>query len=117
MYYIVLEIYIRGSFLKDCFYCYSHQFISAVAKDSLIPYNLLERAPETQNATPNQIKKTTTTPKKTKNVKYSPVCRTKDLFYTNINNINSCKIICKMHCAMFKKWLVIQCIRWISKFY
>ena len=49
MYYIVSEIYIDGRFLEDCFYYYSEQIISAVAKESLIPYNLTQRPPETQN--------------------------------------------------------------------
>ena len=29
--------------------CYSQQIISATAKESLIPYNRTQRAPETQN--------------------------------------------------------------------
>ena len=41
------EIYIGRSFLRDG--CYSQHIISAVAKESLIPYNLTQRAPETQN--------------------------------------------------------------------
>ena len=49
MYYIVSEIYIGGRFLEHCFYYYSQQIISAVAKESLIPYNLTQRPPETQN--------------------------------------------------------------------
>ena len=48
MYYILSGIYIGGHFLEDCFYCYSKQIISAVAKESLTPYNLIQRAPETQ---------------------------------------------------------------------
>ena len=44
---IVSEIYIDRRFLKDS--CYSQQIISAVAKEYLIPYNLIQRAPETQN--------------------------------------------------------------------
>ena len=46
--YIVLEIYFGGRLLED-FYCYYSQVISAVAKESLIPYNLTQRAPGTQN--------------------------------------------------------------------
>ena len=42
-------IYIGVRFLDDCSYCYSCQIISAVANESLIPYNLEIRAPETQN--------------------------------------------------------------------
>ena len=64
IYYIVSEICIGGRFLEDCFYCYSQQIISAVAKGSLISYNLIQKVPETQNlytvtpnATANQIKK------------------------------------------------------------
>ena len=46
MYYIVSEIYSGRRFLKDG--CYSQQIVSAVAKESLIPYNLTQRVPETQ---------------------------------------------------------------------
>ena len=63
MYYLVLEIDNGRLFLEDCFYCYSQQIISTVAKESLISYNLRQRAPETQNLKccntiyyPNQIK-------------------------------------------------------------
>ena len=42
------EICIGGRFLEDCFYCYSQQIISAVAKESLIPYNLTQITLETQ---------------------------------------------------------------------
>ena len=48
MCYIVSEICLGGRFLEDCFYCYSQQIISAIANESLIPYNLMKRAPETQ---------------------------------------------------------------------
>ena len=41
MYYIVPEISIGGYFLEDCFYCYSQQLQSAVANESLIPYNVI----------------------------------------------------------------------------
>ena len=47
MFYIVLEICIDRRSLEDYFYHYSQQIISAVAKESLIPYNLIQRAPET----------------------------------------------------------------------
>ena len=47
MYYIVSKIYIGKHFLKKG--CYFQQIIFAVAKESLIPYNLTQRAPETQN--------------------------------------------------------------------
>ena len=59
MYYIVLEIYIGGRFLEDCFYCYSQQMVCDVAKESLIPYNSTQRniKTETPNSTPNQINK------------------------------------------------------------
>ena len=46
IYYIVLEIYMDRCFLKDG--CYFQQTISAVAKEYLISYNLIQRAPETQ---------------------------------------------------------------------
>ena len=49
MYYIVLEMHIGERFLEDYFYCYSQQIMSAAANESLIPYNLIKRAPETQN--------------------------------------------------------------------
>ena len=49
MYSKVLEICIDGHFLEDCFYCYFQQNISAAANESLIPYNLIKRAPKTQN--------------------------------------------------------------------
>ena len=44
MYYIVSEINVGRSFLKDG--CYSQQIISAEAKEALIPYNLSQRAPK-----------------------------------------------------------------------
>ena len=61
-----VEICIGGRFLKGCFNCYSQQRISVVAKESLIPYNLIQNNEHqkhttfntvTWNATPNQIKK------------------------------------------------------------
>ena len=64
-----VEICISGRFLKGCFNCYSQQRISVVAKESLIPYNLIQNNEHqkhttfntvTWNATPNQIKKKTT---------------------------------------------------------
>ena len=48
IYYIVLEICAGSRFLQESVYCYSQQFISAVANESLIPYNRMKRAPETQ---------------------------------------------------------------------
>ena len=47
IYYIVSEICIGGPFLEDCFYCYSQQITSAVAKEFLIPCKLIQGAPET----------------------------------------------------------------------
>ena len=47
IYYIVLGIYIGRRFLKGS--CYSQQIIFVLAKKSLIPYNLTQRAPEIQN--------------------------------------------------------------------
>ena len=76
MYYIVLEICTVGRFLEEFFYYYSQQIISAIANESLIPYNFIKRAPETQNLQycniechpkPNQ-----------KSIKYSSVFRTND---------------------------------------
>ena len=49
MYYIMSEICIIGLFSENCFYSYSQQNISAVANESLIPYNLTKTAPETQS--------------------------------------------------------------------
>ena len=45
MYYIEPELYNGIRFLKQS--CYSQQIISAVAKESLILYNLTQRTPET----------------------------------------------------------------------
>ena len=89
MSYIVLEICSGGRFLEDCFYYYSRQIISAVANESLFPYNLINRAfnTVTLNVNPNQ-----------KKVKYRSVFRTKDFFHTNINNKYTCKIVYKMQC-------------------
>ena len=64
MYYIVSEICVGGHFLLDCFYCYSQQIISAVAKESLIPYTLYKEHQKhgtfntvTPRTSPNQTKK------------------------------------------------------------
>ena len=64
LYYIVSEIYIGVHFLEGCSYCYSCQIISAVANESLIPYNLKKEHQKhktfntvTPNATSNQIRK------------------------------------------------------------
>ena len=77
MSYIVSEMWIGGRFLEDCFYCYSQQIISAIAKKSLIAYqNLTKKAPETQNL---EYCNTECHPKPNlKNIKYSSVFRTKD---------------------------------------
>ena len=48
MYYIMLEICADGRFTEDSFYCYFQQK-SAAANESVIPYNLIKRAPELQN--------------------------------------------------------------------
>ena len=48
---MVLEIYIGKRFLEHCFYCYSQQITSAVAKEFLIPYNLIEREPQLDTPT------------------------------------------------------------------
>ena len=45
----VSEICIGGRFLENCFYCYSQQIISALAKEFLIPCNLTHKEPKTQN--------------------------------------------------------------------
>ena len=64
MYYIVSEICVGGHFLMDCFYCYFQQIISAVAKESLIPYTLYKEHQKhgtfntvTPSTSPNQTKK------------------------------------------------------------
>ena len=46
MHYIVSEIHTDRRLLKDGYY--SQQIIPAVAKESLIPYDLTQRARETQ---------------------------------------------------------------------
>ena len=43
------EICIGRRFIEDSFYYYSQEIISALGKESLIPYKLIQRAPETQN--------------------------------------------------------------------
>ena len=45
MYYLVSEIGIGAHFLEACSYFYFQQIKSAVANESLIPYNLMKRAP------------------------------------------------------------------------
>ena len=37
------------AFLRELFYCYSQQLVSGLANESLIPFNFIKRAPETQN--------------------------------------------------------------------
>ena len=49
MYYMVPEIYIHRCFLEECFYCYSQQIRSDVAKESLISRNFTQRPPEAHN--------------------------------------------------------------------
>ena len=44
----MLEICADGRFTEDNFYCYFQQK-SAAANESVIPYNLIKRAPELQN--------------------------------------------------------------------
>ena len=48
-YYKMSEICIGRRFIEDSFYCYSQEIISVVGKESLTPYNLVPRAPVTQN--------------------------------------------------------------------
>ena len=97
MYYKVSEICIAGHFLENCFYCYSQQIVSVVANESLNAYNFIKRVPEKQtfntvtpNANPNQIKINVTNT--------AMFLDQKILFYRNINNKNTCKIVCKMEC-------------------
>ena len=47
MYYIISNICIGGCFAGGCFYFYSQKNISSVANESLVPYNLIKRAPGT----------------------------------------------------------------------
>ena len=89
----MLEICVGGRFLEDCFYCYSQQTISAVANESLISHNLISKR-STRNTellipygTPSQIKKTYNT---------AQLLERTILLHTNINNKNTCKIVCKM---------------------
>ena len=96
MYYIVSEICIGGRFLlEDYLVVIPQQIISATANQSLIPYNLIKRAPETQNV---KYCNTECQPKPNQNVKYISVLEHKILFHTDINNKNMCKIVCKMQC-------------------
>ena len=53
MYYIVSEIYISRRLLKDG--CYSQQIKSAVAKESLIPYNLKHKTTKHKTETQNPL--------------------------------------------------------------
>ena len=47
----MLEIYIGKPFLEDCIYSYSRQITSAVAKEFLISYNLIQREPQPDKPT------------------------------------------------------------------
>ena len=49
VYCMVLEACVCGHFLEDRLYYCSEYSISAVVKETLISYNLIQRAPETQN--------------------------------------------------------------------
>ena len=49
MCYIISEICIDGSFRENCFYYYSQQIISALAKKSPISFNHIKIAPEAKN--------------------------------------------------------------------
>ena len=42
MYFVVSETFTGGRFLDDCFYCYSKQFISALAIEFLSPNNYIK---------------------------------------------------------------------------
>ena len=87
----MLQIYIARRFLEDLFYSNSQQFIYSVAKESVISYKVIQRAPETlktpltpetPNVTPNQIKQMQNK---------AQFLELKILFHTNINNKNSFK--------------------------
>ena len=94
--YNVLYSVIGGRFLlEDYFVVIPQQIISATANQSLITYNLIKRAPETQNL---KYCNTESQHKPNQNVKYISVLEHKILFHTNINNKNMCKIVCKMQC-------------------
>ena len=75
----------------DCSYCYSQQIISTVANEFLVPYNLIQRAPETKNLQycnteyhfkPNQ-----------KNIKYISVFTSKDFVSYYLSTWNYAHIL------------------------
>ena len=86
----MLQICIRRRFLEDCFYGYSQQIVSAVANESLIPYRLIKRS--------KQIKNKSNKKKKKKYKIQISYWNKKILFYTNISNKNTRKIVCKIQC-------------------
>ena len=101
MFYIVSKIDNGRLFLKDCFYCYSQQIISTVAKKSIT----LDKEYQ-QHRTSNAVTPNTTQTKSNKcKIRFSLLekrfCPT---------HKNMCKIICRM------QWLVIQCIRCPNRF-
>ena len=66
------DVCISGGFSDGCFYCNSQQFIPYIANKSLIPYNVITRAPKRISNTEfhqNQIKKC---------IRYRSVFTTKD---------------------------------------
>ena len=67
------------TFLRGLILLLSQQIIPAVAKESLI----------SNNATPDWMKQVQNT---------AQFFEQKVLFHTNINNKNTCKIVCKMQC-------------------
>ena len=82
------------TFLRELFYCYSQEIISAVANMSLIPYKLIKKAPETQNLLYCNTECQPRLNKKCKNT--AQFSEQEILFHTNINNKSTCKIVCKM---------------------
>ena len=99
------------AFLRGLFHCYSQKVISDVANESLIPYNLIQRAPETENL---KYCNTECHPKPDKkSMKYRSVFRTK---YFTPHKFKQLKYVQNNLIQCLKKWLLIQCIRRLSKF-
>ena len=89
----MLQINIGGHFLKDT--CYSQQIISAVAKKSLICYNLTQITPEKTEPLILQLPPQTKSNKCKIQFSFS---ERQLLFHTNINNKNKFKLLYKKQC-------------------
>ena len=79
IYYIVSEIFIGERFLEDGCYCHSQQFIYANTIESQIHQKHRTFNIATLNTNPNQTEQ-------------------KIFSHANINNKNTCKIVCKKQC-------------------